>query len=182
MVIVPLFTIGLLAVPYLQSPLMIFPLKMVVVSISISFTLFVLEFTGLSLIILLAIGLAVGLLFLILEAINFNQYFLDTCYEVLSVLEAVAWIKIFATLIIDFISFLAFYFNVNEVILASLLLSAGNSVGDFFGNAALAKQGEGVMGALACYAGQNFNNFIGFSMNTLLSAMAGKTSFDIFAF
>lgn len=180
-VIVPLFLSGLLTVPYLESPLLIFPLKMVVVAISVPFTLFVLELTGLSLGVLITIGVVIALIFLVLELLNFKQYFLETCYEVISVLAAVAWVKIFATLIIDFISFLAFYFNINEIILASLLLSAGNSVGDFFGNAALAKQGEGVMGALACYAGQNFNNFVGFSMNTLASALAGKTGFDIFA-
>ncbi len=56
-------------------------------------------------------------------------------------------------MIIDFITFLSFYFNINKVILAALLLSAGNTIGDFFGNAALAKNGEFVMGAIASYSG-----------------------------
>lgn len=181
LVTVPLFFAGLFTVPYLESPLQIFPLKMIVVAMSIPFSLFILQLTGLPLTVLIAVGVIVASAFLVLELLHFKQYALDTCYEVVAVVAAIAWIKIFATLIIDFISFLAFYFNINEIILASLLLSAGNSVGDFFGNAALAKQGEAVMGALACYAGQNFNNFIGFSMNTLVSAIAGKTGFDIFA-
>jgi len=56
-------------------------------------------------------------------------------------------------MIIDFITFMSFYFNINKVILSSILLSAGNTIGDFFGNAALAKNGEEIMGAVASYSG-----------------------------
>ena len=93
---------------------------------------------------------------------------------------AIGWISIFSGIIIDFISFLAFYFNINEVILSSILLSAGNTIGDFFGNGALSKAGESVMGAIASYSGQIFNNFVGFSFN-ILGSLSVSDSFDIFA-
>lgn len=67
--------------------------------------------------------------------------------------SAIGFISIFSQIIIDFITFMAFYFSIDEVILNSILLSAGNTIGDFFGNGALAKAGEGVMGGFATYSG-----------------------------
>lgn len=78
---------------------------------------------------------------------------LEIIYELISVFAAIGWISIFSNLIIDFITFLSFYFNINKVILSALLLSAGNSIGDFFGNAALSKNGEEIMAAIATYSG-----------------------------
>lgn len=106
----------------------------------------------------------------------------EIIYEVFSVFASIGWISIIANIIIDFISFLAFYFSIDKVVLSSILLSIGNSIGDFFGNAALAKQGEQVMGALASYAGQIFNNYIGFGMSILGGASNEDQKFDIFAF
>ena len=73
--------------------------------------------------------------FLHLFPYKFSQVFC-IIYEIISVFAAIGWISIIANIIIDFISFIAFYFNLNEIILSALLLSAGNTVGDFFGNAA----------------------------------------------
>ena len=100
--------------------------------------------------------------------------------ELLSVFAAIGWIKVFSQVIIDFITFLAFYFSISEVVLSTLLLSAGNSLGDFFGNAALAMQGETVMAAMAAYSGQIFNIFVGLTMNVLVARMNDNENFDIF--
>ena len=59
-------------------------------------------------------------------------------------------------------------------------MSAGNTIGDFFGNAALAKTGEAVMGGFATYSGQIFNNYNGFSMSILSATKMDATDFDIF--
>lgn len=99
------------------------------------------------------IGVGFGFICLVCELLKLNKNVLEIIYEFVSVFAAIGWISIFSGIIIDFITFLAFYFSINEVILSSLLLSAGNTIGDFFGNAALAKAGEPVMGAFASYSG-----------------------------
>lgn len=88
-----------------------------------------------------------------MEFLKVPEKITSVIYEIISVFAAIGYVSIFSQLIIDFITFLAFYFSIDEVILNSILLSAGNTIGDFFGNAALAKAGEGVMGAFATYSG-----------------------------
>lgn len=88
-----------------------------------------------------------------MDLLKISQNTVEISYELISVFASIGWISIFSNLIIDFISFLAFYFSIDKVILASILLSAGNTIGDFFANAALAKTGEPVMGAFASYSG-----------------------------
>lgn len=111
------------------------------------------------------IGLGFGALFAGLELGGVSKFVLGIIYEILSVFASIGWIGLISNLIIDNISFLAFYFSIDKVVLSAILLSVGNSIGDFFGNAALAKQGEEVMGLLASYAGQIFNNYMGFGLS-----------------
>ena len=126
------------------------------------------------------IGLCFGLASLLMEIIKVPEKYTAVIYEFISVFAAIGYISIFSQLIIDFISFLAFYFSIDEVILNSILLSAGNTIGDFFSNAALAKAGEGVMGSVATYSGQIFNNYIGFAIGIRKAASLGEDDFDIF--
>ena len=178
--LMPLVTAGMLTVSYLSNPFMKTPAKYLILASSIVFMFYTLELLGYELFTLIIIGLSFGLVFFILEVIQFDSNVLEIAYEFISVFAAIGWISIFSGIIIDFISFLAFYFNINEVILSSILLSAGNTIGDFFGNGALSKAGESVMGAIASYSGQIFNNFVGFSFN-ILGSMSVSDSFDIFA-
>ena len=67
------------------------------------------------------------------------------------------------------------------MVLSAILLSIGNSIGDFFGNAALAASGSDVMGLLACYAGQIFNNYIGFGLSQVGAASVNNIDFDVFS-
>lgn len=179
-VLLPLMASGLLTISYLSNPLMKTHLKFLVLPICLTFTVSVLELSEASVLALFIVSVLISILFLVLESIKFNQHKLETIYEIFAVFAAIAWIKIFSTCIIDFITFLAFYFSINEVVLATLLLSAGNSLGDFFGNAALAIQGETVMAGMACYSGQIFNNFVGLTANIAMSAKGGDSAFDIF--
>lgn len=166
---------------YLTNPLMVFPFKFVVISNSVFFMLHFLELTELPVLHLFIIGYSLGALFFILELVKLSQFFLDILYEIISVFAAIGWISLFAGMVIDCIGFLAFYFSINAVILATLLLSAGNTVGDYFGNGALAKSGEEVMAMMGVYSGQMFNNFVGFGATMAAATAKGFTNFDIFA-
>ena len=177
----PLMLAGMFTNCYLDNPFMAFPFKFIIIANSFIFMMFTLELTELSLMMLAIIGFSMAAVFLVLELLRVNKFYLEIFYEFLSVFAAIGWISIFSGLVIDFISFLAFYFSINEVILSSLLLSAGNTVGDFFGNGALAKNGEHVMALVAAYSGQIFNNFIGFSASLFAATQAGNVEFDIFA-
>ena len=177
----PLMLAGMFTNCYLENPFMAFPFKFVIIANSFIFMIYSLELLELSLLILCIIGFSLGAVFLVLELVRVNKFYLEIVYEFLSVFAAIGWISIFSGLVIDFISFLAFYFSINEVILSSLLLSAGNTVGDYFGNAALAKNGEHVMALVAAYSGQIFNNFIGFSASLFAATQGGNVEFDIFA-
>lgn len=94
-----------------------------------------------------------GLICLALEIMKVSENIILIIYEIISVFAAIGFLGIFAGMIVDFIQFLAFYFSLDPVILNSILLSIGNNVGDFFGNGALAKSGEEVMGGFATYSG-----------------------------
>ena len=177
----PLMLAGMFTNCYLDNPFMAFPFKFIIIANSFVFMIYTLELLELSLLILGIIGASIGVVFLVLELLRVNKFYLEIFYEFLSVFAAIGWISIFSGLVIDFISFLAFYFSINEVILSSLLLSAGNTIGDYFGNAALAKNGESVMALVAAYSGQIFNNFIGFSASLFAATKAGNVEFDIFA-
>jgi sodium/potassium/calcium exchanger 6 len=178
-VLLPLQAAGLVLVPYLTNPLMKTHLRFVINTAGLLFTLVILEVFELSwTVALVCAGIAA-----VLEGLhvaNIKRTWLETTYEIIAVFAAIAGMKIFATLIIDSIAFLAFYFSISKVVLNTLLLSAGNCLGDFFGNAALAMQGETVMAAMASYSGQIFNIFVGLSMNVLVATGKGNTEFDIF--
>lgn len=179
-VLMPLMASGLFTIPYLSNPLMKTHLKFLVIPIALTFTIAILELSSASLLALFLGSCVLSAIFLVLEAMNIGKHHLETVYECMSIFAAIGWIKIFSTLIIDFITFLAFYFSISEVVLATLLLSAGNSLSDFFGNAALAIQGETVMATMAAYSGQIFNIFVGLTMNVLVSTQNENTKFDIF--
>ncbi len=128
------------------------PSKFLIIGISVAFFCYILELME-DEIICLIIGGVVMVVTLVLELVKISQNLLDIVYELFSVFAAIGYISIFCNLIVDFITFLSFYFNIDKIILGALLLSAGNTVGDFFGNGALAKTGEHVMGAMSSYSG-----------------------------
>ena len=149
----PLLFCGLFTICYLENPLMKTPLKFLIVAISTFFAHYMLETSPFSVLITAIVALCIAGFLMILDVAGVNKNALEIVYELTSVFAAIGWISLLAGVIIDFISFLAFYFSLNEIILSSILLSAGNTIGDFFGNAALAKAGDEVMGAIASYSG-----------------------------
>jgi sodium/potassium/calcium exchanger 6 len=176
----PLMFSAMITNCYLDNPLMKTPLKYPIIANSIVFMIVFLELAEVDIKILFVVSYAIAALFLVLELVKVSLFVLEIFYEFISVLAAIGWISIFAGLVIDCISFLAFYFSIDQVVLASLLLSAGNTVGDFFGNGALAKAGEPLMAMMGVYSGQLFNNFVGFGAVMFAATKAGVTEFDIF--
>lgn len=178
--IMPLATCGMLTVSYLENPFMKTYTRYLILSFAITWVIKALELSEARLLSLFAVGLGFGIVLMFLEIFGLNNNVMEIIYEFISVFAAIGWIKLISGLIIDFITFLAFYFDVNEVILSSILLSAGNTIGDFFGNGALSKAGSPVMAGIASYSGQIFNNFIGFSVN-IVGSISTNIEFDIFA-
>ena len=176
----PLKACGLVTICYLENPLMKGIVKPLLLASSFAFTFKTLELVDLEVQYLFLIGLGLGAITLGLDYTKKFDNGLAIFYEIISVFAAIGYISILSGLIIDFITFLAYYFSIDEVILNSILLSAGNTIGDFFGNASLAKAGEAVMGGFATYSGQIFNTYIGFSMSILSATKIDATDFDIF--
>ena len=179
MIIMPLALAGMLTICYLDNPIMKTPFKYLLIGSSITTMLFILELTEFNLLILIIIGQISGLCFFIFEVVDFSKNMLAVVYEFITVFASIGWISVFADTLVDFMRFLAFYFDINELILAAVLLSAGSFVSDYFGNAALAKHGEPVMAALGCFSGEIFNNYIGFGLGVLVN-FSVSDSFDIF--
>ena len=138
-ILIPLRLLGVFTICYLTNPIMKTYCKYLLISISFALFLYLLEVISLGILYLAIIGLAVGCCCLALELFSFPKFYLECFYEIISVLTAISYISILVSIILDFITFLAFYFNIDEVILNSLLLSSGNTIGDFFSNAALAR-------------------------------------------
>ncbi len=138
-ILIPFLILNLFTIPYLNNPFMKKPSKFLIISLGVFFILWSMELIDLAWWILLLIGFGCGIIFALLEIVGVSKFVLDIIYEIISVFASIGWIGTIADLIIDNISFLAFYFSINKVILTAILLSVGNSIGDFFGNAALAK-------------------------------------------
>lgn len=139
-ILMPVRAAGVVIICYLDNPLMKTVFRFILIAVSISFTLVVLELME-SLVFAGIIGLGLGIAMILLELIKMSDNVIKIIYEICSVFAAIGFVSIFSGLIIDFITFLAFYFSLDEVILNSILLSIGNNIGDFFGNGALSKSG-----------------------------------------
>jgi Ca2+/Na+ antiporter len=77
-------------------------------------------------------------------------------------LMCVMWIFTFAGELISCLSTLGNILSIPPAFLGLTILAWGNSIGDFFTNTAVAKQGLGAMAIAGCYAGPVFNILMGF--------------------
>ncbi len=152
MVLFPLFFGAIFTVSYLKNPLMKTHLKGLIAGSSFLWMILTLKLVDAPLWILALICLGIGLLLQLLSFL-LSEFTMDVIFEIISVFAGIGWISLVSGFVLDFIAFLAFYFSFNELILSAILLSAGNTVGDLFGNSALAQKGEGVMAAIASYSG-----------------------------
>jgi Ca2+/Na+ antiporter len=161
--------------PILRTPFRVFVYQGTAIFISMSF------FRSLAKAhILLFVSGIVGAMIFFMEISGRVRGFLAYCRILAVVLVAIGLIKIFTGLIIDSITFLAFYFTVDHLILNAVLLSGGNTLGDFFANGALSAHGESLMAGLASFSGQTFNCLVGLAVTVLGLLRRGETDFDIF--
>lgn len=100
--------------------------------------------------------------------------------SIVIVLVALTWIQLFIAVVIDYITFISFYFSVNEVILKSFLLSSGNSIGELFGSRALALNGAEVMATVSTYSGAFTNMIVIMFFTAIYGLKNGSMPFDIF--
>ena len=80
----------------------------------------------------------------------------------------VCWIYLFAEELVTCLNAVGEIFAISPGILGLTLLAWGNSVGDFFSNISVAKQGRCEMAIAGCYAGPAFNMLVGLGICFLL--------------
>ncbi len=88
--------------------------------------------------------------------------------QALCLLSCVAWMQLSVQVILDCVYYLSFELVLEKVFLATVIISVGNTLADFFGNGSLARLGHEQMALLACFSGQFFNLSLGLLVNLLL--------------
>ncbi len=79
------------------------------------------------------------------------------CFAVFGFFMGVIWIDTFASEVVGILALLAGLMRVPPSVMGLTLLAWGNSLGDFFGNPAMARRGAPSMALTACFAGPLFN-------------------------
>lgn len=83
---------------------------------------------------------------------------------VLAFCMGVVWIDTIATEVVGVITFLGGLASLPAGVMGLTLLAWGNSLGDYFGNRAMAKAGHGSTAITACFAAPLFNMLISLSL------------------
>lgn len=109
----PVKLVGLFVVCYLDNPFMKTLGKYLIIASSFIFTLNALELLNVDFWVLCVIGMCLGLFCLILEVVKVPENIMCIIYEIISVFAAIGMIGFFSGIIIDFITFLAFYFSLD---------------------------------------------------------------------
>ncbi|KAG2490267.1 hypothetical protein HYH03_011222 [Edaphochlamys debaryana] len=78
-------------------------------------------------------------------------------FAVFGFFMGVIWIDTLASEVVGVISLLAGVLRIPPSVMGLTLLAWGNSLGDYFGNIAMAKRGQPTMALTACFAGPLFN-------------------------
>ncbi|GIL90124.1 hypothetical protein Vretimale_13924 [Volvox reticuliferus] len=78
-------------------------------------------------------------------------------FAVFGFFMGIIWIDILASEVVGVISLLASLLRLPASVMGLTLLAWGNSLGDYFGNPAMARRGKPTMALTACFAGPLFN-------------------------
>lgn len=180
LILLPLNVFMLFTVPYGKNPLMQTKLRYVpmVLSILVSAFLFGEHHVLKSWIFICALSLI--FIIIMLEIFKIAKEPIRIFEKIMTVIVSIAWTKLFVLLILDYMAFISFYFSINEIILFTILMSAGNCFSEMLNLGALSRQGSGIMAVLATYSGQLLNLVGALSINTLMNAKMGVFSFDLF--
>ena len=109
------------------------------------------------------------------KLLTVEKYF----YKILCILSSVTWIEISSDFILDSVQFFHFLFFINRTFFSMIIISTGNSIGDFFNNGSISELGNEQMALLGCFSGQLFNLLIGVFFHLLLKK---DKNFDILGF
>lgn len=113
LILAPLYSLCLVTICYLENPLMETFFKYPLVALSFTFLIYSLELLDFSIFILLIIGIILAIVMLLLDLMKIAKNAVEITQELISVFAAIGWISIFSSIIIDFITFLAFYFSID---------------------------------------------------------------------
>ncbi|RHY46633.1 hypothetical protein DYB30_001247 [Aphanomyces astaci] len=94
----------------------------------------------------------------------------------LALMTSSMWVFLVGHEIVAILHVLGVTLSISGGTLGILVLAWGNSMGDFFGNATLARQGHVQMASAACIAGPIFNTLVGGGLSLLLGCFRSKES------
>lgn len=93
-----------------------------------------------------------------------------TAWSLLAFVMCICWVYMLAGELITCLSVLGLIMKLPPAFLGLTVLAWGNSVGDYFTNTSVAKQGLGSMAIAGCYAGPVFNILIGFGLSLVYAS------------
>ena len=102
-----------------------------------------------------------------------NKYFV----QIFCLLGSLALINISVGFTLDSVFIISFLIQIERLFVIMVVVSAGNTIGDYFANGSLADMGNETMAFLASFSGQTFNLLVGFWFNLILR---NNNDFDIF--
>lgn len=105
---------------------------------------------------------------------------LATAWMAAGFVMCVLWVYLLAGELITLLSLLGLLLALPPAFLGLTVLAWGNSVGDFFTNIAVAREGYGAMALAGCYAGPVFNILVGYGTSLLYAAsMAYPAPYEV---
>lgn len=176
----PLTITGLFVLPYNRNPLIKTHLRYFVYLGSSFYLVDSLFYITLSKGSSFSAAIVITVLISILDFFSISKKTIRYFQVVMTIFCSILTLKFYVLMIIDFITFLSFMYTIDNVILSAILLSAGDTMGDFFANGALAHQGEIAMASIATFSNQTFNILIGLGANIFMNLQNGVFEFDIF--
>lgn len=139
-----------------------------------------LELFGLNFVNMLIVDALFTSVYIILNFMDMSPFIDRVILEVLSIFSSIGWIKFFTMMILDFTTFLSFYFSLSEIVFNCVFMGMANALADVFCAQSLVRKGKYMMGLLTLIAGQNFNISVVFAVLVFVSTYRGFSSFDIF--
>lgn len=96
-------------------------------------------------------------------------------FSYLGFLVSALWINATATEAVNILRTFGVIFKLSNTVLGLTLLAWGNSIGDFFSNLTMARQGYPRMAISACFGGIIFNVLVGVGLGCLLQMSSERT-------
>ncbi|RHY33907.1 hypothetical protein DYB32_001312 [Aphanomyces invadans] len=122
------------------------------------------------------VGLVVAVAALFLSAETRRSSRIHFALSAVALMTSSMWIFLVGHEIVAILHVLGVTLSISGGTLGILVLAWGNSMGDFIGNATLARQGQFQMATAACIAGPIFNTLVGGGLSLLLGCFHSKES------